>query len=106
MRQAVADLEKLIAAIPILIDVRPSVRAWFEQRAELTPNDERSAMLHFARSWVHLHKKNKKHKVIQILQAVGLTYTDMGSDVYLCLVLSRKFAELGCVAVPMAIVFV
>ena len=85
VRQAVADLEKFIAAIPILIDVRPSVRAWFEQRAELTPNDERSAMLHFARSWVHLHKKNKKHKVIQILQAVGLTYTDMGSDVYLCL---------------------
>ena len=36
-------------------------------------------------SWAQLHKKGKKHKVFQILQAVGLTYTDMGSDVYMCI---------------------
>ena len=85
VRQAVADLEKFIEKIPNLIDVRGSVRAWLEQHAELTPEDQLSAMLHFTTSWVQLHKKEKKHKVFQILQAVGLTYTDMGSDVYMCI---------------------
>ena len=85
VRQAVADLEKFIEKIPNLIGVRGSVRAWLEQHAELTPEDQLSAMLHFTTSWVQLHKKEKKHKVFQILQAVGLTYTDMGSDVYMCI---------------------
>ena len=124
MNEALRLPRRLAPVWWVLIEVPVIVGQWLEQREGLESDYHRAVLLCLTPSWAELHKKDKKRKVFQILQAVGLTYTDMGSDVYLCLyyasprhakapkqmgrkrmgVLSRKLAELGCVAVPMAIV--